>query len=190
MAMVIYLILACMQLSLPGLNYDEALDAVPAMQFVLGEPVQAYHTMDLFGRDWPLMVMPYIGPSTTYLLILVFAAFGPGVIALRATGIALGAVSLFLAWGTTRALFGEKVAGVSAMLLACSPSFVFWTRMPAYVALPVVPLALGTVWAGWRWYQGAGDRFMVGGIGPHDQDSLHLASRQLGCGVGLPGPFR
>jgi hypothetical protein len=70
-------------------------------------------------------------------------------------------VTLGLAWGTVRALFDDRVAGIAALLLACSPSFVFWTRMPAYVALPVVPLALGVVWAIWRWYRDGDGRYLV-----------------------------
>lgn len=161
LALTIYLVQACPQLALPGLNYDEALDAVPAMQFVLREPIEAFATVRALNREWPLMVMPYIGATSTYLLIPAFALAGAGVVTLRATGVILGAATLMLAWYTVRSLFDRRVAGLAALLLACSPSYVFWTRMPAYIAFPVVPLALGTVYAGWRWYSGTNRSWLV-----------------------------
>ena len=46
-SLLLFLLLASQQLGLPGLNYDEVLDAVPAMQNVLGQPVDAVATVTL-----------------------------------------------------------------------------------------------------------------------------------------------
>lgn len=160
-ALALYLLLASAQLDLPGLNYDEALDAVPAMQFVLGQPLDAYASFTMLGREWPLTVMPYVGCTTTYLLIPIFALFGPGLLTLRLAMVALGALTLVLAWAVLRSLFDLRVAGIAALLLAGSPAFVFWTRMGAYISLPLVPLALGLVWSLYRWHQGGSAGHLV-----------------------------
>ncbi len=161
LALATYLVLATHQLGLPGLNYDEALEPAPAMQFVLGEPLDSYSTVHLFDRDWPLSVLPYVGGTTTYLLMPVFALFGPGQATLRLTLIGLGAVTLVVAWSVVRSLFDERLAGVATLLLAVSPAYVFWTRMGSYISLPLVPLALAVVWALHRWRETDRGRYLV-----------------------------
>ncbi len=160
-ALAVYLLLATAQLDLPGPNYDETLDAVPAMQFVLGEPLDAYAVVRLLGREWPLTIMPYVGCTSTYLLMPVFALLGPSVMTLRLTMISLGALTLLLAWGVVRCLLGIRIAGLATLLLAISPAYVFWTRIGAYISLPLVPLALAVVWALHRWRSSGAGRYLV-----------------------------
>ena len=160
-ALIVYLVLALYQLKLPGLNYDETLDAVPAMQVVQGTSADSYGTLTLAGRKWPLMTMPYVGVTTTYYLVPIFALFGINVIVLRGAAVALGVLSLLLSWGFLRRYFDERVAALSILLLAVNPSFVFWSRMGAWVQMPLVPIAIGSLWSLFAWYKRSRARYLV-----------------------------
>ncbi len=162
LALGVYLVAELLNLRLPGLYFDEALDAVPAIQWLHGAPLDITAHLTLFGREWPLMVMTYVGPTTTYLVAPVFAIFGASVEALRLVNIGLGALSLLLAWGFLRELIDPRVAGIATLLLALNPAFLFWTRMGAFVSLPMLPLSIGAMWALYRWRQRGRDRYLVG----------------------------
>lgn len=165
LSLVLYSAAGWYQLDLPGLYYDEALDAVPAMQFLQGQPLETEATVDLGGRSWPLMLMPYVGSTTTYLSMVAFALLGPGATALRLANWLVGLVALVLSWGFLREYLDERVAALSTLLLAANPTFVFWTRMGAFVSLPMLPLAIGTVWALYRWYRrGQGVYLILAGL--------------------------
>ena len=170
-ALLVYALAAIYQLNLPGVYYDEALDAVPAIQVLLHQPLQTAATVHLAGHEWPLMLMSYVGSTTTYLSMVVFALFGPSFVALRLMNVLLGLVSLLLTWGFLRDYLDERVAALSVLLLAVNPNFVFWTRMGAVLSLPMLPLAIGSLWSLYRWYQHKGDRYLV------------LAALLIGLGV-------
>ena len=143
---------ATFNLLLPGINYDEVADVVPAMQFLLRQPLDVAGSFHIAGREWPLMMMPYIGSVTTYLLLPAFYLQGATIAALRHTTILVGLLSLILAWGFLREYFDERVAAVSVLLLAVNPTYVFWSRMGAWVALPLLPVTILTLWFLFRWY--------------------------------------
>lgn len=161
MALIFYLVAGTYQLDLPGLNFDEALDAVPAMQIVLGQPLDNYAILRLAGREWPFMVMPYVGCTTTYWLVPVFGLFGVSTISLRSANVVLGLITLLLIWVFLREFLDERAAALSTLLLAVNPSYIFWTRIGAYVSLPMLPLAVLALWCLFRWYIGQGDGYLV-----------------------------
>ncbi|HEX8683057.1 MAG TPA: glycosyltransferase family 39 protein [Ardenticatenaceae bacterium] len=154
LSLVLYLIAALYQLELPGLNYDEALDAVPAMQFLSGQPLDTAASVHFAGREWPLMILPYMGTTSTYLYLPAFALSGVSVLTLRGVNVLLGFLTLLLVWGFLRKYLDERVAALTALLLAVNPTYVFWTRMGAYHSLPMLPLLVLTLWALYRWYRG------------------------------------
>jgi len=172
LALLLYLALALYQLDLPGLNYDETLDAVPAMQVVQHQRIDSFATLKLAGRAWPLMTMPYVGVTTTHLLIPVFALAGIGVTTLRGTAVLLGLISLLLCYGFLSDFFDKRVAALSTLLLAVNPSFVFWSRMGAWVQLPLLPIAVGALWSMFRWHRRRRSGYLV------------LAAFMLGLGLG------
>src|SRR5918998_169833 len=53
----IFLVICLSQLALPGLYNDEAFDVIPAMQIVLGHPVELLRGagLDVLGVNLPLM---------------------------------------------------------------------------------------------------------------------------------------
>ena len=161
LALILYSMATIYQISLPGLNHDEALDAVPAMQVALRQPLDNEGVVDIAGQSWPIMVMPYVGAISTYLLIPAFSVFGVSVLTIRFTSLLLGLVTLLLVWGFTREYFDERAAALTVLLLAVNPSFVLWARMGNYVSLPMLPLALTVLWALYRWYLKRGDKYLL-----------------------------
>jgi dolichyl-phosphate-mannose-protein mannosyltransferase len=144
---------AAYQIRLPGLYNDEAYDVVPAMQLVLGQPVELNRDVGLrlFGYDLPLMISDYQGATSAYGVLPLFALFGVGVETVRAFTIGVGALAIVLTYLFGRALFGRPAGLLAALLLATSPSFVFWSRVGVYVVCEVVPLALGAMLGYLRW---------------------------------------
>ena len=99
--------------------------------------------------------MPAIGPTTSYLLMPAFKLAGVSVLTLRLTTLMVGGLTLLLAWGFLRELFDERIAGLTVLLLALDPTYIFWSRTGAWVAQPMLPLCLAALWCLWRWYRRA-----------------------------------
>ena len=156
LALALFIGVAAHQWRLPGLYNDEAYDVVPAMQLVLGQPVELNRGvgLHLFGRDFPLMISDYQGVSSMYVVLPLFALFGPGVGPVRAMTIGFGVVAIILTYLLGRRLFGRPAGLVAAALLASNPSFIFWSRIGVYVVSQVVPLALGAALAFLAWRRG------------------------------------
>ena len=76
--LISYAILSLYQIDLPGLHYDEAFEAVPALQLLLGQPVTAFRNSGITvgGHMFPLMTQDYIGTLNTYVAIPFIAIFG------------------------------------------------------------------------------------------------------------------
>ncbi|MBI3977854.1 MAG: glycosyltransferase family 39 protein [Chloroflexi bacterium] len=153
-AVLLFLLLATYQIDLPGLYYDEALDAVPAMQIAQRVPTELHRDAGVtVGRyTYPLMVMDYVGPVNTYLLVPVFRLFGAGVLQIRLPMIALAATGLILSYVLVRRLFDRWTAAAAALLLAASPSFIFFSRQGIHVTSVMLPLLAGALLAldDWR----------------------------------------
>lgn len=154
LAALVFVGIAAYRLRLPGLYIDEAYDVVPAMQLLLGQPVNLNRGvgLHLFGRDFPLMISDYQGVSSMYAVLPLFALVGPTVEAVRALTIGFGALGVALTYPLGRRLYGRAAGLVAAILLATSPSLIFWSRLGVYVVVQVVPLALGATlcWLRWR----------------------------------------
>jgi 4-amino-4-deoxy-L-arabinose transferase-like glycosyltransferase len=172
LALLLYLVFALYQLDLPGLNYDETLDAVPAMQVMQHQRVDSFTTLKIGGRSWPLMTMPYVGVTTTHLLMPVFALFGASVTTVRGTAVLIALISLLLSFAFLREFFDRRVAALSILLLAVNPSFVFWSRMGAWVQLVLFPITILALWSLFRWYRRGKSLYLV------------LAAFLLGLGLG------
>lgn len=99
-ACFVYLLLTCYQLGLPGLHYDEAKEAgVNAVELLKGDPTTPFRNaaLNLFGRQFPLMVQDYIGALNVYLALPVLALTGVGVPNLRVVSVLAGLAVLPLA---------------------------------------------------------------------------------------------
>lgn len=167
-ALVLYLVLACYQLGLPGLHYDEAKEAgLNAMELLTGAPVTAFRGAGIpwDGRMLPLMVQDYIGALNVYLAVPLLALTGIGVPNLRFLPVLTGLVALLLLeravseWCVYTGKKGQNAASTpislgglyAVTLLAVAPSYVFWARQGVFVTNLVLPFAFLCLWQGVRW---------------------------------------
>ena len=144
---LLFLALSLYQLSLPGPNYDEAVEAKPAVQILQHLPVEAHRNavVHLFGSALPLMIVDYVGALNTYVLLLYFKLGGIGVVTMRLWPITVSAIIIWLTWQLGRELFGERAGFLAAMLLAVQPSFIFFARQGIYVTNTTIALMLA-IW--------------------------------------------
>jgi len=162
-------------LALPGPHYDEVVEVLPILRILHGLPAETFRNagVALAGNTWPLMTQDYIGALNTYLTVPYFLVLGVNVIALRLMPITLGVLTLLLTWtlaaawcenspGLARnedsAVTGEVgspiwVPAIATLLLATSPSFVFWTRQGIFVTSVTQVLALLYVLFLLRWWR-------------------------------------
>ena len=162
-ALVLYLALTLPQLALPGLHYDEANEAgVNALEMIQGQDVHAFRAAGVqVGHAFlPLMVQDYIGALNVFLALPPLALLGITVPALRLVGVFCGLLTLLLVWALGQELARQsgddptrpRLAGViAALLLAASPSFVFWSRQGIFVTNVVVTLAAALALLAARW---------------------------------------
>ena len=142
-----FLSISLHQLALPGLYYDEALDLVPMLQVMHGEPATLLRGIGFSLGDYtyPLMLMDYMGSLNGYLSLPFMALFGPGVVAARVAPIFFSAVTIVLAFALARAWFGHGVAAVTALLLAVNPSFIWFSRQGISVTSVMTIFSLGSL---------------------------------------------
>ncbi len=148
-----YLSIGLQRLDLPGLQYDEAFDAVPAMELLRGLSSSAVSAIRIGGREWPLMMHPHIGPTSTYLSLLAFALGGVSVAVLRTSQLLVGVTTLVLLWLLACTWFDDLVAAVAVALCATSPPFVWWSRAGVNWTAPLLPIALAMMLAITRWWR-------------------------------------
>ncbi len=164
LALALYLALAFYQPGLPGLHYDEAREAgLNAMEILTGAPITAFRGVGvtLGERTFPLMVQDYIGALNVYLALPFLALSGIGVPNLRVLPILCGLLVLLLversvsdcmAWrgpdtAEKLATAPLSTAGLTAVvLLAVSPSFIFWSRQGIFVTNLTQVFVFLSVW--------------------------------------------
>jgi len=163
LVLVVFGVLTVVQLDLPGLYYDEALDVVPTMQILLGQPVQLERGVGVWigGTALPVMVMDYVGAVNTYLTLPFFALLGVNVYSLRLMTIVASGITLVLGYRLGRRLFGESVGLLAVLLLAVHPSFVFWSRMGITVTSVMTVFSLGSLLAFLNWWERSDIRWLA-----------------------------
>lgn len=153
LALALYFAIGLTNLRLPGLQYDEAADAVSAIQVLNGAEPSAIHNVTLFGRQWPLMLLHHIGPTSIYTSLIGLSLLGASVEALRITQLIVGASALVLLWLLARSWFDDLTASVAVLLCATAPAFIWWSRAGANWTAPLLPLSLGMLLALGRWWR-------------------------------------
>jgi len=163
--LVLFLALTCYQLDLPGPHYDEAIEVLPAMQILLGQPVETFRGAGLHVGETllPIMVMDYIGAMNTYLVLPFFATVGVNVIAMRLMPVLFAAITLLLTYFVARELFGRKGAAIAYLTLAGSISFVFWSRQGIFVTNLTSTIMMGMLLCALRWWRTGRRRYFYAG---------------------------
>lgn len=155
--LALYAGLSLYQINLPGLHYDEAFEAVPALQLMLNRPVTAFRNSGLTvnGRLFPLMTQDYIGAINLYAAIPFIALFGTTPAALRVMSILFGALTLLFTFGLGRRLTGAPGTGLAAaLLLAVDPTFIFWNRQGVFVTAVTATIGVAAAYCWLRRLQG------------------------------------
>jgi len=160
---VLFMILCLTNVNLPGLFYDETIDAVPTVQMLTGQPVESLRGSGLrLGPVFiPLMVSDYVGTVNTLLLLPFLACFGPQPIAFRLMTTLVGVAALLLYYAFTREFLGRPVALITALLLAVHPSYVFWSRQGIYLSSTMTVAAGGSLWAWLCWRRSRRRRWLL-----------------------------
>ncbi len=118
----VFLALACSVLPYPGIQYDEALFAVPIYSEVAHDlKMRAFH------HDIPLMLMTYLGTSKTWLYGLIFSIWRPGVLSLRLPAVLIGAITVAVLFVLLRRVAGRLVALAACLLLATDATYILTT---------------------------------------------------------------
>jgi hypothetical protein len=164
-ALILFAGLATYQLALPGLHYDEAFEAVPAMQLLLNQPVTSFREngIQLGGRLFPLMTQDYIGAINTYAAIPFFLLLGINPISLRIMAVIIGLLTLWLTYWLADLLYSPLVAVLAVLLLAVNPTFVFWSRQGVFVTSVTAAIGLGATLAWLYWWRTGARRFAIAG---------------------------
>ena len=159
----LFMALCLTNVNLPGLFYDETIDAVPTVQMLTGQPVESLRGSGLrLGPIFiPLMVSDYVGTVNTLLLLPFLAFFGPQPIAFRLMTTLVGVAALLLYYAFTREFLGRPVALITALLLAVHPSYVFWSRQGIYLSSTMTVAAGGSLWALLRWHRSRRLRWLL-----------------------------
>jgi hypothetical protein len=149
--------LAGRSLSSPGLYYDEAVQARPALEFIEGRiqatPLPGSQNRWMFGRPVPLLTQPYMGALKSQALIPTLWGFGANERVLRATSLAWALAGLIVLAFWARRVYGDATALTAASLLAVDPSFLFLARHDwGSFSLSFLLRAIA-LFAGWRWWE-------------------------------------
>jgi hypothetical protein len=155
LALVLFVGLTSLQLELPGVHTDEALEVLPGMELVKGQEVECFKgaCLNIFGLRLPVMIYEYIATVNTYMAIPFFALFGVSVPVLRAMPIAQSAVAMVFLYLLALELYNRRTAILAVSLLAVSPSFVFWSRQGVFVTSVTIPISVMGAWSLLRWWK-------------------------------------
>jgi hypothetical protein len=164
--LIMYVSLSLYQINLPGLHYDEAFEAVPALQLLLGQPVTAFRgsILTLGQHNFPLMTQDYIGALNAYTAMPFIAVFGATPAALRTMSIVIGAITLGLTYALAGRLTGQVWVGLTAaLLLSVDPTFIFWNRQGVFVTAITATIGLAATYCWLRRFQGRSIYWSVAG---------------------------
>ncbi len=130
-ATLLSLAMGLRRLDLPGLYYDEAIQALPAVVFLEGgtpERIPGTTEVRWLGRWLPVMTQPYMGALKSQLLVPSFALLGASPASLRGTTFAWTLLGIALSALLARELLGRGGAALCGALMLVDPSLLFVGR--------------------------------------------------------------
>lgn len=148
----------------PGIQSDEALFSVGMYPPFYYPPISAAR---IFGRDYALMVMSYVGSLKTHLWMPVFTIWGASPETIRLPALLIGATSVWLFFLLLRRTLGAQAALIGTALLATDSLYLFTVRWDwGPVALQHLMLVGGLYALTRRWIALA---FFLFGLGMWDK---------------------
>jgi 4-amino-4-deoxy-L-arabinose transferase-like glycosyltransferase len=165
-----YLALELSDLRVPGLYYDEMIQVVPALAVARGDLWSTVNWLpsteiSVFGRDVPLMTMPYMGALKTIIFIPIVGLAGTTPESVRAVTVAIGACSLLATFAFARRTVGLAAALLTVAFLATDLSFVVYVRTDYGPTALMMLLKTVAMWqlAVW-WQEGRLRSLALGGL--------------------------
>ncbi|NOK61880.1 MAG: hypothetical protein GFH27_549289n425 [Chloroflexi bacterium AL-W] len=154
--LLVFGVFTTVRLELPGLHYDEALEAgLPAVQLLNGSSITTINggTITLLGHELPLMVQNHIGALQVYAALPFVWVGGPTPQSLRAMTVLSGIVTIMATYAFVAQIYGRVAALYASLWLATYASFIFWSRQGAFITslapcFAMCAFAIGAYW--WR----------------------------------------
>jgi 4-amino-4-deoxy-L-arabinose transferase-like glycosyltransferase len=159
MASSLYLFFSIYLLHLPGMECDEALFAGAALRNV-SNPYIVWE-VPIFGKNFPVMLMGYIGALKTYIYYPIFAFFGSNLTAFRLPVVLFGLITVLLTFFTARRMLGTATAVVSALLLALDSNFIYANKLDWGPVSLMLFLQIFSLYCIFRWLAEGRLRFLV-----------------------------
>ncbi|MEM8533211.1 MAG: glycosyltransferase family 39 protein [Chloroflexota bacterium] len=154
--LILFMVFTTIRLDLPGLHYDEALEAgLPAVQILNGSSITTVSggTFTFLGRELPLMVQNHIGALQVYAALPFVWLGGPTPESLRAMTVLSGLMTIIATYAFVAQVYGRTAAIYASLWLGTYASFVFWSRQGAFITslapcFAMCAFAIGAYW--WR----------------------------------------
>ncbi len=150
-----YLISATKDIGLPGLNSDEAFNATGTINLIKNKDTSYIAPpLNLFDREFPLMINPYHGGLGAYLLIPFFFLFGTNVFSLRIASISFGLLTSIFTYLLAKKFFNRQVLFIAIFLLVTSPYFIFATKVGNYANSYGIFFSTTALFCFLKWHRG------------------------------------
>ena len=124
MLCAIFVLVGALWIDKPGLQADEALFAQ-----AIYPPFDEQFGVSVFGQNYPLMLMSYVGALKPRFWALIFHAWTPSAASVRVPALLLGALSIWWVYRLLSLTLGSRAALAGAALLATDPIYLLYSRM-------------------------------------------------------------
>lgn len=123
LSLAYFLFVACSNIRIPGLHYDETLFVNAATGGLKGDFI--------FRRvlGIPVMLMPYIGALKAYVYYPIFRVAGVSPETIRYPTIFISVISLLVIFAIWRNVFGSWIAAFAVVLVGTDPAFIFVSKI-------------------------------------------------------------
>lgn len=154
-ACLIYVLLASVRINLPGVQWDELLQAPAAVNLLSSSVNGDFHPIYqhvILGKEFPLMNHMYIGAIKSWYLAVVFKVFGISVSVYRQASIMITVAGLVMAALLTRKMYGWVAAVVTLALICTDPAYIFLSRSDWGPVAVAFLLRLASLFVLYVWY--------------------------------------
>jgi 4-amino-4-deoxy-L-arabinose transferase-like glycosyltransferase len=154
-----YILLSAHNLTVPGIYYDEVLQAPAAIHLIKGQVNADYNKFgsQQIGRwTFAQMNLEYIGAFKSYILAIVFSVFGVNVTAFRLTGIFIAVIGLIFTAYLAKEALGIQAALIGTLLVATDPIFILSARTDLGPVAVAFASRMASLFFLWRWWKSGG----------------------------------
>jgi 4-amino-4-deoxy-L-arabinose transferase-like glycosyltransferase len=118
---VLFIAIAVPWIDKPGIQTDEALFAGG-----IYPPFDERSVIQIFGHDYPIMVMSYVGALKARIWAVIFEFWPPSPASVRIPSVLFGALSIWWMYLLMARTVGSRAALAAAALLATHPIYVLY----------------------------------------------------------------